>query len=255
MSERPDPRGDLAAYLAGWLDPEESRRFAAELEASPELMAELRELESTVRLLDAREEEFEAPADLAEGVEDAVRAVAGVPHPEQNGNAPSAAPDSAVVPPVRGQSWPRRLALAGGVALALGLAAFAGTRVADDEPVPPLGTLEVSGSLSAPGGGDAGTLEVRALGIGREIAFSSDALPILPKGDYYELWFVGPSDTREDANRISAGTFHPDENGRSDVLFTAAVDPALYPVIEITAEPGDGNPAATGEVVARLDSR
>ena len=52
-------------------------------------------------------------------------------------------------------------------------------------------------------------------------------------------------------DRISAGTFHPDPQGRSDVRFAAAVDPELYPIVEITAEPGDGNPLATGPVVLR----
>jgi hypothetical protein len=31
-------------------------------------------------------------------------------------------------------------------------------------------------------------------------------------------------------------------NGRTDVHLAAAVDPALYPVLSITAEPGDGDP-------------
>ena len=92
---------------------------------------------------------------------------------------------------------------------------------------------------------------MRKTGIGRVIAFRSDSLPILPKGDYYELWFVGPGDSPARPNRISAGTFHPDEQGRSRVRFAAAVDPALYPVLSVTAEPGDGDPRATGPEVLR----
>ncbi len=94
-------------------------------------------------------------------------------------------------------------------------------------------------------------MEVRKTGIGRVIRFESDDLPILPKGEYYELWFVGPGDTRSEPNRISAGTFHPDAQGRSHVRFAAAVDPALYPVLSVTAEPGDGNPERTGPEVLR----
>jgi hypothetical protein len=52
-------------------------------------------------------------------------------------------------------------------------------------------------------------------------------------------------------NRISAGTFHPDEQGRSDVELTAAADPALYPVLSVTPEPADGNPKRTGPEVLR----
>jgi hypothetical protein len=73
-----------------------------------------------------------------------------------------------------------------------------------------------------------------------------EELPILPKGEYYELWFEAPG-----RKYISAGTFHPDEEGRSRVTFAAAVDPGLYPVLSVTAEPGDGNPARTGREVLR----
>lgn len=88
-------------------------------------------------------------------------------------------------------------------------------------------------------------------GIGRIVRLRTDELPILPKGELYELWFVGPGDTPRNPNRISAGTFHPDEQGRSHVDLTAAVDPALYPAISITAEPGDGDPKPTGPEVLR----
>jgi Domain of unknown function (DUF4394)/Anti-sigma-K factor rskA len=77
-------------------------------------------------------------------------------------------------------------------------------------------------------------------------AYSSDSLPILPKGAYYELWFVGPGDRPGRRNRISAGTFHPDRQSRSHVRFTAAVDHARFPVLSVTAEPGDGDPRPTG---------
>ena len=82
------------------------------------------------------------------------------------------------------------------------------------------------------------------------IKLQTDELPILPKGDYYELWFVGPGDTPARPNRISAGTFHPDENGRSEVTFAAAVDPALFPVLSVTAEPATAT-APTGPEVLR----
>ena len=105
--------------------------------------------------------------------------------------------------------------------------------------------------LAAPSGVGQASAEVRKTGIGRVIRFRSDDLPILPKGEYYELWFVGPGDSRSRPNRISAGTFHPDEQGVSSVRFAAAVDPAQYPVLSVTAEPGDGNPARTGPEVLR----
>ena len=114
----------------------------------------------------------------------------------------------------------------------------------------PAGELELRAVLDSPNGAEA-AVEVRKTGIGRVVQLQTDELPILPKGDYYELWFVGPGDTPARPNRISAGTFHPDENGRSEVTFAAAVDPALFPVLSVTAEPGDGDPRPTGPEVLR----
>jgi hypothetical protein len=64
-------------------------------------------------------------------------------------------------------------------------------------------------------------------------------------------WFVGPGDRAGAPDRISAGTFHPDENGRSNVRFAAAVDPADYPRLAVTLEPADGNPRRSGPEVLR----
>lgn len=88
-------------------------------------------------------------------------------------------------------------------------------------------------------------------GIGRIVQLRTGDLPILPTGELYELWFVGPGDAPSSPNRISAGTFHPDEQGRSHVDLTAAVNPEKYPALSVTAEPGDGNPAPTGPEVLR----
>ncbi len=130
------------------------------------------------------------------------------------------------------------------------LAAAAAILVLALRPGGPAGELELQAVLGSPNGAEA-TVEVRKTGIGRVIQLQTDELPILPKGDYYELWFVGPGDTPARPNRISAGTFHPDPNGRSDVTFAAAVDPVLYPVLSVTAEPGDGDPRPTGPEVLR----
>ena len=93
------------------------------------------------------------------------------------------------------------------------------------------------------------------VGIGRIVTFRSDDLPILPKGEYYEVWFVGPGDRPERPNRISAGTFHPDEQGRTAVELTAAVDPTKYPELSVTAEPADGDPSPNGTEVLRAPIR
>ena len=114
------------------------------------------------------------------------------------------------------------------------------------------GVVEFAGTMAGPDGEPApAELRVVATGIGRVVELDTEALPILPTGELYEVWFVGPGDAPENPNRISAGTFHPDQTGRSDVQLTAAVDPSLFPIVEVTAEPGDGDPRATGPVVLR----
>jgi Anti-sigma-K factor rskA len=114
------------------------------------------------------------------------------------------------------------------------------------------GVVEHDGTLAGPEGeASEATLRVVRTGIGRVIELDTDELPVLPTGEYYEVWFVAPDENDSAANRISAGTFHPEPDGRSSVRLAAAVDPAKFPTVEITAEPGDGNPAATGPVVLR----
>jgi len=74
-------------------------------------------------------------------------------------------------------------------------------------------------------------------------------------GDYYELWFVGPGYSPETPTGSRRKCSIPTTAGRSRVEFTAAVDPAEHPVLTVTAEAGDGNPARTGPEVLRLDWR
>lgn len=151
-------------------------------------------------------------------------------------------------------AWRRRLplvaaSLAAGLAFLVGAVGFSERRA--DEGVVAGGTVEFEVTMRSPSGGQTAKATGILTGIGRTVKLRTDELPILPKGELYELWFVGPGDTLRTPNRISAGTFHPDEQGRSRVDLTAAVDPAKYPVISVTAEPGDGNPMPTGPEVLR----
>ena len=113
------------------------------------------------------------------------------------------------------------------------------------------GVREFTATLRAPDGGAAAEVTGTRTGIGRVLELRTDELPILPTGEYYEVWFVGPGDTGLSPNRISAGTFHPDELGRTDVRLTAAVDPSKYPELSVTAERGDGDPRPSATEVLR----
>ena len=146
----------------------------------------------------------------------------------------------------------RRAVVAALTAAAVVAAFFVGGAVVDSAPADPP-PLEFAAVLTTPDGGARAEVEGVALGIGRLVRLESDDLPILPVGEYYEVWFVGPGDAPGAPDRISAGTFHPDADGFSGIELTAAVDPTKYPVMAVTAEPGDGDPRPTGADVLRAE--
>jgi anti-sigma-K factor RskA len=233
---------DLGDYLLGRLD-EEGRAFVEEhLGSCERCRAAAAELEATAALLARAAAPVAPPADLEQRTLSTVRALA-------EGN-PERLEAAGARPRVRlpRWSWPRRLALVGTAAAALAVGVLGGMLLDGDPGLP--GSRELDATLTSPSGATA-TARVQMTGIGRVVEFRTDDLPILRKGEYYELWFVGSGDRRGKPNRISAGTFHPDEDGRSNVRFAAAVDPAKYPRLAVTAEPGDGNPRPSRPDVLR----
>ena len=241
MSAPTGHHADVAGYALGRLNPHERARFEAHLRACGDCRAELAELQEAADLLALAPPAAAPPPDLEARALAAVRraaaedgAGAGTPAPQQPPR------------PSRFRAWAPRLGAAALAAAAIAGAFVLGGRVLDDGPA---GTREISAVLRAPGGDETASVEVTRTGIGRVVELSSDDLPILPKGELYEVWFVGPGDRPGSPQRISAGTFHPDEAGRSRVTLAAAVDPALYPTIVVTAEPGDGDPAPGREVL------
>lgn len=252
MTDQTPPNPDLAAYLLGKLDPGERARVEQELAADPAGRAALSELESTADLLKLAATPYEVPAGLEARTFRALeRAIAE--HGGEGRQAEDAASEPARrVPEPRRRRFLPRLALAGGLAVVLAGAVFAGSQLGGAEGPP--GTRELTATLTASNGQRA-TAEVRETGIGRVVSFDSSDLPILPKGDYYALWFVGPKDSPESPDRISAGTFHPDPKGKSEVRFAAAADPAKYPVLAVTSEKGDGDPAPTLPDVLRSQAQ
>lgn len=246
---------DLTSYLLGELDPTEHARYERHLASCDSCRAEVSELERVVALSAASTGlDVEPPPGLADSVMAAIESDASA------AAAPSATPAhrrDPGPPPVARRAWLPRVALGLAATAALAVAFLIG-RGAGEDPGDPIGPgdpdapLELQASIDGPGGG--AELEVRRLASGREIEFVSDELPVLPEGEFYELWFVAGDDELPDSpDRISAGTFHPDEAGLTDVIMHAAVVPSLYPTIEVTRETDD-RPASDGDVVLRLDA-
>jgi hypothetical protein len=69
-------------------------------------------------------------------------------------------------------------------------------------------------------------------------------MPKLKEDEYYEMWYYA-----EDGGRISCGTFRVEPEGRTTVNLTAPASARVYPEIEITREPDDGDPSVSGEEV------
>jgi len=257
MSEHDELRADIAGYALGALEPGERARFEQHLAGCAACRAELAELGPVAAQL-ARPEVPAMPSDLRERTLAAVArsaAEAGAPgaaaEPESAARPASARPRTGRLRRLLDRPHGARFAFATAALAALLAALAVGYELdqADERPKPP-GPLEAVATLEARGGAEA-SLDVFFTGIGRVIDFETNDLPILPKSDYYELWFVGPDDRPGDPDRISAGTFHPDEQGRSRSTFTAAVDPKKYPRIAVTLERGDGDPSPSRPDVMR----
>ena len=238
------PEGDIhtevAAYALGLLDPGDVARFEQHLADCADCRAELAELGPAARMLPLAVSADQPPADLQAKTFMAIEREAG---------SRVMAPAPPARPVRRRRRFALRIAFAGLAAVAVVAAGLAGVRYGEQRQP---GTSEVDTALVAPGGGEAGSALVTATGIGRLVKIESDSLPVLDNdAEFYEAWFVAPGDTPEEQNRVSAGTFHPDEQGKTSVRLTAAVVPANYPVLSVTREPRDGDPRPTGREVLR----
>lgn len=146
-------------------------------------------------------------------------------------------PASNVVPLGRARRRARWLGLAAAAAVVViaATAALALNRDGDDSRVVSAVDLE---RLAGSGSGRAelvdadGTLQIR---------LETDELDA---GDgYLELWLIDPSVTR----LVSLGPLRPD--GVYDV--PAGVDPAEFPIVDISVEPVDGDPTHSGDSLLR----
>jgi anti-sigma-K factor RskA len=94
--------------------------------------------------------------------------------------------------------------------------------------------------------------ELRGEKVGENFQFELEVqgLPELRKDEYFEMWYA-----KEEGERISCGTFRAQPGGQTTVNLTAPVNAALYPKIEVTREPDNGDPGTSGKEILVGDLR
>jgi len=71
-------------------------------------------------------------------------------------------------------------------------------------------------------------------------------LPRVGGGGFYEVWMM-----RDATHLVALGSFRVGADGRARVDLPVTADPRRFPVLDISREPGDGDPAHSGHSVLR----
>jgi anti-sigma-K factor RskA len=208
----------LGPYVLGELTPEEERELERHLEDCPSCWSEL---------------------SLVWGIHNILReAAASEPPPELRARTLARATrESSARSRLRWTVWvPLAAALL--VAAVLGFELLRSIIEDPSEGVPLTAT-----TLAPEAGG-----EVRGEVVGENLRVELEVwgMPELREDEYYEMWYYA-----EDGSRISCGTFRTGPEGRTTVNLTAPASARSYPEIEVTREPDDGNPVASGDEVLR----
>ncbi len=125
-------------------------------------------------------------------------------------------------------------------ALLVGLGVGAGVLVAggDDGGGAPGGQVVALERFGDGPAGASGTATVARQDGVREVTIDTRGLKPSADGTSYEVWMIRDADTM-----VALGTFKVGPQGRAIVTLPAGVDPADYPVMDVSIEP-DGGPAA-----------
>jgi anti-sigma-K factor RskA len=248
MSEPASAHVEVAAYLLGKLEADEAVAFEAHLAGCADCRRQLEELRGLPELLAAATPPVPLPGPLRDRTLAAVRqAAARAATAPAEAPAPAEEPVSVAAAPPRPRLpwWRRRWAVVAVAAAALAAALAV-----------PGALLRGGGSevtrltlVAAEGGGGRGQVTVTQTAAGRSFDVRIQGLRPPPLGSLYELWAVSPRDTLEHPQRVSLGTFTTDANGSARLTAFTAAPADRFPVLGVTLEPVDGNPARTGKRV------
>jgi anti-sigma-K factor RskA len=219
----PHPHPDLAGYVLGALDPGETAAFEQHLAGCDTCRAEVEELQGLPELMDRAAPPIEVPPGLRERTFAAVERAAG---------------DRRRAPLLRLVAVAAALmvALLGGVVVSqLG----GGGR----------GQVIELALTAQPGVSGRATVELRPVDDGVAVDMEVSGLAPNQPGTVYECWFVGPGDSLERPNRVSAGTFTVGASGRASLRMHSAADLRRFPVMGVTLEEDGGDPMRTGNKI------
>ena len=219
----PRPHPDLAGWVLGSLETDDAEAFERHLQDCEDCRSELSDLERLPALLSIAAPPVELPGGLEERTLTAVRRAAN-------------------------KRRARRFTQLGAAAAAC-LALLAVLTFGNFGAQPQTADF----ALAPVAGSAAMRAEAHAVKVANGWQVDLTAVN-LPPGQY-ECIYTGPGDQPGAPNRVSAGTFKVEANGKVDVVMTVGVSPLQFPTMEIWKEPADNNPALTGTVVLRGEVR
>jgi hypothetical protein len=243
MSDPASPHVEVAAYLLGKLETEEAAAFEAHLAGCPDCRRQLEEFRSLPELLATATPAIPLPDALRDRTLAAVRQAAARAQPAPA--APAAgAPAPAAPAPARRPWWRRRwLVVAVAAAALVAALAVPGALLLGDGTGGEVTRLTL---VAAEGGAGRGQVTVTRTATGRSFDVRIQGLRPPPPGSLYELWAVHPDDTLERPQRVSLGTFTTGADGSAHLTAFTAAPADRFPVVGVTREAVDGNPARTG---------
>jgi anti-sigma-K factor RskA len=245
MSEPASPHVEVAAYLLGKLEAEEAERFEAHLEGCPDCRRHLEELGGLPALLAQAAPATAVPDGLRDRTLTAVRERAAEAERARMAAETGATAETGVAEtptPVRRPWWRRRwVAVAVAAALVVALAIPGALRLFGGG-----GEVTRLTLVAAEGGKGRGLVTITRTPAGRSFDVRIEGLDPPPAGSLYELWAVSPRDTLEHPQRVSLGTFTVAADGSAHLKAFTAAPAERFPVVGVTLEPVDGNPARTG---------
>jgi anti-sigma-K factor RskA len=237
MSEPASPHVEVAAHLLGKLEAEEAERFEAHLEGCNDCRRHLEELGGLPALLDQAAPATPVPDGLRARTLTAVRERAA----ETGATAETSVAEAPT--PVRRLWWRQRwLAVAVAAALVVALAIPGALLLLGGDG----GEVTRLTLVAAEGGKGRGQVTITRTPAGRSFDVRIEGLDSPPAGSLYELWAVSPQDTLERPQRVSLGTFTVAADRSAHLTAFTAAPADRFPVVGVTLEPVDGNPARTG---------